>query len=685
MDSPIDDAARNGSATSEQLTDIRFTDRSASLQDTLFSAGLSGLESEADSLLESLREVRESEINLEQERIQRERESYEAHLAGLNQARNDSAARLSQLTTQIQKSSDEERTLLPEVDAASASVSILLSDLATKRALFPVRLLARRIQEAAILTREVRDHLLQEEEGRLEWEKGVHRLTLERREINHEESRRRVDLLIEQQARAHEQLTEHEQHIRSLRRMGVTRWTAGFLFWAGYLGFIGVGWFLGEALEATRTSQPSALLAVTTMFLEGLTKLFGQLPAALGFSVILLAPPLLLVLFASVVWGSDWTMQHFDPHWKKRKRTAGRQQRGFWAWMNDPARELTRRDFAQLLARLPTIYFWSLIPLLLAFLVSRGAVTAGPTLPDVSKSLLYTYFGVVICILCTGFCILYCTRIVEPRLRRVFTEAEPPSLGRSLSLNFELILLLIILASVFGAWELVPGATSPWASSEVAVGMLLAALNALVVAYASIYRGTFREFDLLRHEVRRYDDEIQRYSGVPLLEYDDDEVNRFRDDLRTLNRELETAWREFDTAARQAIPLPLDFGFSFDERGASPSPIPGLRGSDGVLEPELVAELVRKAAHRRRVAARLARVQAQLKFYLEERDKLTEVDWEERHRLLVAEMKDREREFDVRRSKLRRARDLEMLEALSALRAGHALRAMERNHSTPTA
>jgi hypothetical protein len=663
-------------------------DPDGSINDTLVLAGLYGVESEGRDLIETLRQAREEEIALENASYERDESTFRERIESVRRERADAKVRLQELAEAEQSARTQLEAARAQEIQSMSRVGTLLSSLLTRRAEYPLRLLARRIQDQAVLSESIRTQILDEERDRLAWEKEMHELTLQRRKANTEEFGRRLELLRQQRAQSESQLSEHEAYMRGLRRVGITRNVAGFLMWAGYLGFVGVGWFMGEALQSLHASQDGFLQTLATLFLRGLAALFGQVGPWVSIIFILLAPPLLLALLVGCVWGVDNFLARFDPAWKRRRSgLRGRSDNSFWTWINDPGRDVSRRDYVQIIAKLPSYYLWSMVPLLLAFLFSRTPAAVAAKLPDVSTSLLYTYFGVVICVLWAAFAILYCSRVMEPRVRRVVTEGVTGIMA-TLRVNGEIVVLLVLLTAVFVASDFFPPtspATGPWSGARMLAPLLLSALTGLVVAYAMIYRGAFRDWDALKQEVGRYEDEMQKYSGAPLLVHDEDELSRFREELRQLREDLDAAWRRMDKADLPILQIPWDFGVELqvrdESRPAGPErPTIRLGPHDEYLAPEIVTQLTSAASERERHRREVAELRTRLDALLTETRTLSSIDWQGRLAGIRREWADRQALHRERLERIVHQRTEQIIGGLNALQAGMLLR---RNTPAP--
>ncbi len=438
-------------------------------------------------------------------------------------------------------------------------------------------------------TQELSELSLELQKKRVAVAKEVHTL-------NKDEYQRRVQLLEGKRASSAETLDRINTQVDTLRNLGITRTTAGFLTWAGYFAFPAAGWFLGEALYDALGSSKNSLgnaVSLISVGIEGLANRLGLVWAA----ILVFAAPLLLlaIVFALFVLG-DYMAGLFDDNWGKHG-----DNRGASGFYTPPLTQIRRRDYSQVVAKLPLIYSWALLPLGLASLLALSGARNTASLRSIAldpwKAMLYTYLGVALTIVVSGFALLYTCFIVQGRL------SAPHSTFASLRLHAELALILLatvlilLIRAASGASLGTPHTdlSRPllWTLALLAIGF--------VVAYGLIYKGIFKDQRVLRRQLIALDDAIERYSGLPAVETSDPEAREYRTFLKQLQERFERQWERIDFD-------PRDLGFSphlgriFPARHRRTlSPI----GMDFLFEPELTAQLGRIEAAEAVLTAKL--------------------------------------------------------------------------------
>lgn len=339
--------------------------------------------------------------------------------------------------------------------------------------------------------------------------------------LNKTEYDRRAEILKEELDRTEQDLAGAKERAEQLKRISVTRTVAGFLVWAGYLGFAATGSAVSYVLykRIPKGNSPSEGIG---HFLAGLSELgepFGPLGKLAAPFLFLL---LLLALFAGIIWACDQALKRFDGRWTRRlKRSSRQSQRRQTESRVEATPPLTqffqlpfieRASFIQLLASLPYLFAAGV----LFFLISTPAPLS--TSEDALQSLAPNYIGAVYSLLATAAFLLYALYIVLPRMNRALGENHKPSLVKT---NWELVALLSILILALAIAALAPNSQVPGdVYSRVTWGGIAIAmtLSSMGLAYGLIFIGLFKDvekYERLRRQIRTA---IESFSVRPIIE-----------------------------------------------------------------------------------------------------------------------------------------------------------------------
>jgi hypothetical protein len=512
--------------------------------------------------------------------------------------------------------------LTVDVERLASERAAKLLQLAARQAEYPIRILRRKMEHVFAMGADASKRLLDQETNRFACERELLLIDRERRQLNAPEYKRRADMYEQSRSEAQGRFQEQDKVVRALRRHGITGKSAGFLTWAGYLGFTAFGWFLGGIIRSLHEKAGDPLAGTVAVLVDGLRALSSALGTPLTIGIVVLAYLLIPLLIIGCIFVVDRFVGKFDPDWNRhpdgarggRDRRDRREDEGFWPWLNNPTRATRRADFAQLIAGLPAAWVALLLPAILVplfALAPRGAGSSGvgQMAADPWLTVVYTYFGVVVCVALSGLAFIYTTKVIEPRYTG---EQEPATAIRSRALhfvrmNFEIALLLGAVIATWIASDVAGGfgrAWSAWGGSSTIGTLLMVLTSAFVVAYGMMFKGILREHVALRNEVQAIERESQLYLALPSIATTDDSVARFRSELSALHQEIASHWAE---AAFWRPPPSLAFVPAIEPEPprrlwdrirrrqassgtAGSATIPTL-SADAILEPELLLEI----------------------------------------------------------------------------------------------
>lgn len=544
------------------------------------------------------------------------------------------------LLAQVRASSEEQQALSDQASELETALDdqtrrevALLGELRHRRLSYEERLRIDALTRRTILSRQAADQIVEEERHALTVEQELLGIARQRYELNKPEYERRAGLLGRAREQYEEALAEVQRVIQLFRGLGLTQKGAGFLTWAGYLGFVAFGWMIGTGIKASRDGDSRAAestLGAVVAALRSLQDQFGPTTIPLLLFGI---PVLALMLVAGLTFLTDVAIGRLDPNWKGSKRrrtetatTAG--VGGLWPFVSVPTKLVTREDFAQLLAKVPGAAVTLLAPagiaIALALAPSTTQTSGDGTIQaaDPWSEILYTYVGITIAIVSAAFAYLYVSRVVEPRLSN-------PKLGdsegsRFFSANMEMFGIVLVAAIAVVASELSPilsGTWSLWSTKSLVGPLGLAVINAAVVAYGIYLKGLIHDAETLQQKIDAVLTQEQAWLGLPSIELDDPAVARWRDTLRDLQAELRAISER--RSRTQGAELWFDpdgnlrnVGF-FEARWRSLFMAPGSLGArgltsdDSMLEAELVGRLFELEREHQALLRRLHQTEAE--------------------------------------------------------------------------
>ncbi|HEX2252461.1 MAG TPA: hypothetical protein VHQ65_04250 [Thermoanaerobaculia bacterium] len=536
---------------------------------------------------------------LEAERTRRlddKANEHAAEIADLEQRIGDWEARHEELTAALElvrQQAEQRRAELSALNRRGTSLrrvrGTLLRALARRRYAYPVRLLQRRVEEQVVLGKELARALADGERTLFELDREHHGFQQERRKLNEKEFERRSQDLRHQRERVAEQLATMDRKLAALQQAGITHKSYGFLIWAGYLSFPAFGWFAGEAIRSALSNKASLLQDLVTLLAHGVAAMTDAMGGILALVAVAFLPLAFVSVLAAMLFLNDFLISRFDRSWRRRK--GGGSSGG--AVVKQPQATVRRSDYTQVLAKLPILYAWWMVPLGLATLVAFAGrdedlgnfagLWAKP-----GESVFYTFLGATIAVVVAGFVMLYCTLVVEPRLE---SRGPVTSRRRLLVENLEVVVLggSAILAVVIQAALGSAGATKLWLINSAPGVLLLLLLGGFLVAYGLMYKGLFHTRNAALDELRRLDMEIGRYEGAPAVALDDREATEYRQRLRALYEEIEQRWRRVEHFDRPRLTVRALWETFHDERDGTPR-VP-YRSLDTLIEPDLVGEI----------------------------------------------------------------------------------------------
>jgi len=364
----------------------------------------------------------------------------------------------------------------------------------------------------------IRQQIIQEKENELQFAQQLHSSLLEVWHTDEAELNRRAALLKDEQQKTEESLEPVTQKIKHLRDIGITRTTAGFLLWVGYTTFAGVGSLIGTLLQQRQKNPSEADLLGN--FIRGFAEFFGlSQKASFSWSPFLKMVSFIVVALLVVVTITilcDLLLRKFSSRWKRsyfqnggRTRAGGsaRSWKEFIGLLTSGSDRLSlftgriaRSDYVQLLAVIPYI----VLAAVLLFLFSALGLTI--PIPKTPASLAATItsasIGAVFTLLSTSACLLYATKVIEPRWNRSVSASATPRRWAYLQANWELAVLMIVMIAVVLVLTFLPltDRNNYWTWGLIVLFMTIGSIG---LAYGLIYRGIFRDYDYL---VRKRDD-----------------------------------------------------------------------------------------------------------------------------------------------------------------------------------
>lgn len=598
------------------------------------------------------------------------------------------------------------------IKKARAKKTHVFSRLIAKRYDYPIKFLGLKINRHSEYSEKLRQILLEEERACLDYEKEIQEVALARRKLKEDEYSRRRAVLEDKRAETLGRFKKIEEKIHSLRVMGITRTTMGFLTWAGYLGFLAFGWYLGQVLEAMTRNQ-GRLNDFLSVLVNSTYGLVGSMGRVWGSILLLSLPIVLWAILILVIFFSDFLMSQFDSEWRrdyfasrekpKKKPTRNpKKNKGetvaFGNWLGQimglasPYQGQFRSNYAELLARAPLYLIISEIPLLFAVLLALSGAhpsamsddTAASVIANPWKVVYFTFFGIVLLLILAGLAIVYTTRVIEPRFDRYLDKQK--STIHSISANIEIFLLLALTFSMLVLGEIARSfdlsIPNLWVTPNTGLILMLAILNSFVVAYGLVFKGVEKDREAMRRELDRYELDIQKYEELPITEIESDEIGRFRQELEKLQNDIDNKWKEADfweeiEGFSGALRSPR-FGFSvFGRSRDAPTSIDEnltYYAIDEMMEPDLVTEIGNILEELWELRNQVSLLKIQLESLKEKRVVLLGINWDAKMGELMTNIRDRQLQYhsSVNRIENEYAKRIALCD--SAVRLGQFLR-----------
>jgi hypothetical protein len=569
-----------------------------------------------------------------------------------------------------------------------------------------------------------KQEVIQDIRDRREIAEEVYKLQKDHWEENKDEFERRAKLFEGELSRAESQLDVARRRTSKLHELGISRTTANFLIWVGYISLAGVGGVIGSFFQMRQTSQTDFLSLVFRGFIN-LVHLTQPATSGQGSWRIIFAPlPLVglvvtyLLVIGLIILFMDGRLKKFDPTWggvgeRGRKGRGQRSQSNLLDRFSSyiPTPDVDRKSYRQLLAYFPFIVLATLVVWLFSAGIPQTGSTAGagtsPGAPDPTLGLATAYLGVIFTLLSTSAALLYATKIIEPRWRKFEDKGQDGRVfDRYLRLNWEVALLMVLLIAALIITAVLPTGPAPvpgtaptsgqfaveqynmFSLGAVAVFMCLCSLG---LAYGLIQRGMFRDEDYFERKRQIYRLQIEKNRVGPTLfeifdRYEPAEevkslLNNYRDARHLLDeyRMIYELKEIFDDDFDEDPSLRKVFGklwptqhFSLRSIRLRGMPSGEPRPVDYVLAPEETARVLTNKAERRSAQDRAAILDGELQRLEQEKteakNRLERLNQEvaiRRRRKLEATQ-----EYELKKSALAERRGKELLKFQSAYAVG---------------
>jgi hypothetical protein len=372
-----------------------------------------------------------------------------------------------------------------------------------------------------------KEEILQDIRDKREIAEEVYNLQKDHWFKNKDEFERRAQLFEDELGRIEKHLERTRARTAKLHEQGITRTTANFLIWVGYISLAGAGGVIGSFFQK-RLTEDTELLSLIFRGLIKVAHITELSNSSLGAWSVIIAPlPLVLlvalylfIIGAAVIF-MDHRMKKFDPSWDKERGVTRDGRKGrlrfnrmsltdrFTNYMPTP--DVDRKTYRQLLAYFPFV----LVAALVVWLFSAGIPQGPPSekVPDPTAGLAAAYLGVIFILLSTSAALLYTTKIIEPRREKAEAAGGPKNRFDYVRLNWEIVLLVALLVVSLLLTAILPvtdKAGAGWLSVEranliswgaVAIFMCLCSLG---LAYGLIQRGLFRDEEFFEGLRRKY-------------------------------------------------------------------------------------------------------------------------------------------------------------------------------------
>jgi hypothetical protein len=376
-----------------------------------------------------------------------------------------------------------------------------------------------------------------------------------------------------------------------LRARSITRTVAGFLLWLGYASVVATGSVLAIVI-----SDASAFdLTPFTEAMHGLVaSVFPSMPPWVRLFVALALVLMLLWLVVRVFIAFDKLLRD---QWQWHEKTTGDAS----AQMSPQA--LTPKTYSAFVAVFPFLFAIAAVMTILALVPGNpGRGRNGTILTSIIPGVGYSFVGIAIAFLATAVFAMYFVYIIQPRgerrgsvLREGWEFAVPP------------LLLLTALALAPLYQDVSAARWLPWASFML--------LSSLVLACGLVFHGIFKDAKRARERLRKVDRRLQRLTGVPAEDLEDD-----GSDATVVDRPIATRRSALERLAMR-IRLARDYIDGRTRNGEEVRPdrlpqlalVPTYRTLDVLVAPEVVRQLEGRRAAAARIDNDLVDLDAAIK------------------------------------------------------------------------
>jgi hypothetical protein len=437
------------------------------------------------------------------------------------------------------------------------------------------------------------DEVIQGVEKQIEVAQRLYALDKRRWEINKPEYERRISELKKEKERVEEEVNIVRNSINDLKRFGITRHTASFMIWAGYASLAGVGGVIANLLSGKPQGAGTDYISLTFQYLTNIVK---GLQAAKSWSELALNviwPSVIVIgilaVTGALIYLTDSILKGFykgwQENWQEKLKNRKRFRKGKRAdsERNDsreqpplltpainrlsiPLPEVNRKSYVKLLALLPYLFLAFVIVVLSVSGSNQSNPASGATVGGQggdTSALSMTYVGIVFTLLTVSVSMLYATKVIEPRWRKLSkilkeqqasnlkTDAspednEPPqqvSFRMYLRAHWEFITIMcaMLLALILAA--ILPAQNHRYYAIWGTVAIFMC-FSSMALAYGIIQRGLFRSEDYLDGKRNIYRGLIEKYSMEPTIvdvfeTVDPDKVKGIIDGYRRSRQDLD--------------------------------------------------------------------------------------------------------------------------------------------------
>lgn len=475
-----------------------------------------------------------------------------------------------------------------ETEAESLRIASMLN---SRRGSYVFRLIQTKLQEKQAAKQQLVSSMVEMEADLLQHDRELQELAVKRRSLNEEEYNRRVFNFDRKRQRSQEKLNGLQNLLENLRRVGVTRTTAGFLVWSGYLTFPAFGWMAGEVLASHAETRGGILRELVQLLAAAAVNLENTIGTFWAVATLALAPLLPLFAIGLVFWLVDFFLSTFDQRWRSRARgkTRGRREESPIYSLNWYSSSITRSDYTKYIAKIPLAFAVLMFPSVLSALLLLGEGAGFDadrmTLANPWESVFFTILGVVLAVGVAGMSLLYVLKVIEPRL-----AGRPRAGGNWFTGNLEVVVIValaVLFALSIDIGEMSrSGQGDGWLERSLIGMLLMLVLGGIVVAYGLLFRGLYMDERALRREVALYEAEVERYSALPAVPLSDAEQDDYRAKLERVDVEIDRAWREVEDWLH-----PWQKAFTLRPLQGKGARANELDLVDSLLEPDLTREL----------------------------------------------------------------------------------------------